>query len=135
MTTKPSNGRAKYGVLKMTQNKRKWIWGGRVIAVFLLVGLGILMANMGLTKASALGGAIGLLVAIAALVAPYLIPVPKAPANSNVLESTGSANALAGGKANTGVKSKSNPGSGRVSSSGDATADGAGSVANTGIQD
>jgi hypothetical protein len=51
-----------------------WIWGGRIIAVAAVVGLVIYLLTVGLDKADKLAGALSLLVALAALVAPYLLP-------------------------------------------------------------
>jgi hypothetical protein len=51
-----------------------WIWGGRIIAVVAVVGLAIYLLAVGLDKADKLAGALSLLVAVAALVAPYLLP-------------------------------------------------------------
>lgn len=120
----------------MTPKRRRWIWAGRFLAALLLVGIGIWMAAAGLDKANAVGGAIGLLVAIAALVAPYLLPVaPSASTTTSVVEDSGSARATAGGEANTGVR-KHVPGrTAQVNNSGGAIADGPGSIANTGVGD
>ena len=51
-----------------------WIWGGRIAAVVVLAGLGAYLASVGLDKADKLASVLGLLVAVAALVAPYLLP-------------------------------------------------------------
>jgi hypothetical protein len=51
-----------------------WIWGGRIIAVVAVVGLAIYLLAVGLDKADKLAGALSLVVAVAALVAPYLLP-------------------------------------------------------------
>jgi hypothetical protein len=53
-----------------------WIWAGRMAAVLLLAGLGAYLFSMGLDKASMLAGVLGLLVAVGALIAPYLLPLP-----------------------------------------------------------
>lgn len=120
----------------MTPQRRRWIWGGRFLAALLLVGTGIWMAAVGLDKANMFGGAIGLLVAIAALVAPYLLPVaPSASTTTSVVEDSGNARATAGGEANTGVRKHVRGRTAQVKSSGDAVADGLGSIANTGVDD
>lgn len=120
----------------MTPQRRRWIWGGRFLAAVLLVGIGIWMAVVGLDKANTIGGAIGLLVGIAALVAPYLLPVaPSASTTTSVVEDSGSARATAGGDANTGVRKHVAGSAAQVNSSGDAVADGSGSIANTGVSD
>lgn len=51
-----------------------WIWGGRMAAVVILAGLAAYLASVGLDKADKLASVLGLLVAVAALVAPYLLP-------------------------------------------------------------
>ena len=51
-----------------------WIWGGRIAAVVVLTGLAVYLASVGLDKADKLASVLGLLVAVVALVAPYLLP-------------------------------------------------------------
>lgn len=51
-----------------------WIWGGRIGAVVILAGLAVYLASVGLDKADKLASVLSLLVAVAALVAPYLLP-------------------------------------------------------------
>jgi len=51
-----------------------WIWGGRIAAVVVLTGLAVYLASVGLDKADKLASVLSLLVAAAALVAPYLLP-------------------------------------------------------------
>jgi hypothetical protein len=51
-----------------------WVWTGRIAAVVVFAGLGAYLASVGLDKADKLASALGLLVAVAALVAPYLTP-------------------------------------------------------------
>lgn len=51
-----------------------WIWGGRIAAVVVLAGLAYYLASVGLDKADELASVLGLLVAMAALAAPYLLP-------------------------------------------------------------
>ena len=51
-----------------------WIWGGRIAAVVVLAGLAAYLASVGLDKANQLASVLSLLVAVAALVAPYLLP-------------------------------------------------------------
>lgn len=111
----------------------KKIWIGRVLALAILVAAGTWMWQVGLTKASATGGAAGLLVAFAALLAPYLFP-----ANGNSFQrsegavvGSGKATSISG-VANTGIL-VSSEGHLEVTNSGDAFARGTGSKANTGI--
>jgi len=56
------------------QRRSAWIWGGRIGAVVVLAGLAAYLASVGLDKADKLASVLGLLVAVAALVAPYLLP-------------------------------------------------------------
>ncbi len=51
-----------------------WIWGGRIAAVVVLAGLAVYLASVGLDKADKLASVLSMLVAVAALVAPYLLP-------------------------------------------------------------
>ena len=51
-----------------------WIWGGRITAVVVLAGLSVYLASVGLDKADKLASVLSLLVAMAALIAPYLLP-------------------------------------------------------------
>ena len=53
-----------------------WIWGGRITAVVVLAGLSVYLASVGLDKADKLASVLSLLVAVVALVAPYLLPPP-----------------------------------------------------------
>lgn len=121
----------------MAHRSRRLVWVGRLVAVLIIAGMVIIMWNVGLTRASALGGAGALLVAVAALFAPYTFPLPRLRGSERpdaVIEQSGSATAVEGGKANTGVDTADATGSLRVKGSGDARADGSGSSANTGIQ-
>jgi hypothetical protein len=51
-----------------------WIWGGRIVAVMVVAGLVAYLVSVGLDKADKLASVLGLLVAVAAFVAPYLLP-------------------------------------------------------------
>lgn len=51
-----------------------WIRGGRIAAAVVLAGLAAYLAYVGLDKANQLASVLSLLVAVAALVAPYLLP-------------------------------------------------------------
>lgn len=120
----------------MPRRTRRWLWGGRIAAAMVLLGVGVWLWSVGLTQASAIGGAVGLLVAVATLLAPYVLPAPSAPAGrARVVKSSGNASASSGGVANTGVQGTGSNGDSRIGRSGNATSDGANSVANTGIQD
>lgn len=60
----------------MRQGRSGWIWAGRVAAIVVLAGLAAYLFSVGLDKADELASVLVLLVAVAALVAPYLLPVP-----------------------------------------------------------
>ncbi len=47
---------------------------GRIVALVILIGLAAHLTSVGLDRADKLASSIGLLVAVAALVAPYLVP-------------------------------------------------------------
>jgi hypothetical protein len=51
------------------------IWAGRVAAMIVILGLVAYLAAVGLDKADKLASVLGLLVAVTALVAPYLLPM------------------------------------------------------------
>jgi len=51
-----------------------WIWGGRAIALLTMAALAGYLFIAGLGKADEIAGVLGLLVAVLALVAPYLLP-------------------------------------------------------------
>lgn len=113
-----------------------WVWAGRIVAVLVLAGLGVYLVRVGLDTADKLASSIGVLVAVAALLAPYLLPPPPGGPVSDPdrVEDSGAATATAGGRANTGAQTTADAGPAQVSRSGDARADGPGSSANTGIQ-
>jgi hypothetical protein len=54
-----------------------WVWGGRVAAVVMVAGLAVYLFIVGLDRAVEIAAVLGLLVAIAALVAPYLWPTSE----------------------------------------------------------
>ena len=56
------------------RSRSGWIWGGRIAALVVLAGLAVYLASVGLDKADKLASILGLLVALATLVAPYLLP-------------------------------------------------------------
>jgi hypothetical protein len=60
----------------MLQRRAQWIWGGRIAAILLLAGLVAYLSLVGLAKADKLASVLSLLVAVAALVVPYLLPPP-----------------------------------------------------------
>lgn len=119
------------------------IWAGRLIAMVVLGGTAVYLARVGLDKADKVASSIGLLIAVAALVAPYLLPqttdwrgqlMSVHEEEPNHVEESGNATASGGGYANSGVDvADEDQGAAKVIKSGDARADDAGSIANTGI--
>jgi hypothetical protein len=77
-------------------------------------------------------------VALVAVGAPYLLPQPLPEGvpmpEPDRVEDTGVARATDGGQANTGLQAAGDERPARIARSGNATADGPGSVANTGVQ-
>jgi hypothetical protein len=63
------------------KRRSRWKWTGRVVAVVAIAGLATYLSSVGLDKVSKITSILGLLVAIAALVAPYLMP-PSADGDS-----------------------------------------------------
>ncbi len=58
----------------MRRRRSGWIWSGRIAAVAVTVGLVAYLSSAGLDKADKLAGVLGMLVAAAALIVPYLMP-------------------------------------------------------------
>lgn len=122
----------------MPRRSRRWVWAGRVAFGLIVTGLVVYLVAVGLDKADKLASAIGAVAALAALGAPYLLPSPTGGASMmepDRVQDSGTARATGGGQANTGVDADTS-GEGRpaqVIRSGDASADGPGSVANTGV--
>lgn len=122
----------------MPRRSQRWIWAGRVGFGVVVAALAAYLAAVGLDKADKLASGIGAVLALLALGVPYLLPPPQ-PGGTPMpgpdrVEDSGKATATAGGQANTGVDVAGDGGPAQVTRSGDATADGPGSVANTGVQ-
>lgn len=122
----------------MPARNKKWVWAGRVAFAVIVTGLVAYLVVVGLEKADKLASAISAVAAIAALAAPYLLPGSGSGGPSRVepdrVEDSGAARATGGGRANTGVNNEESANRpAQVVRSGDATADGPGSVANTGV--
>jgi hypothetical protein len=64
----------------MPHRTRAWVWAGRAAAAAAVIGLGGYLAAVGLDQAGRLAAPIGLVIALAALFAPYLLPVYQPPA-------------------------------------------------------
>ncbi|MET7881284.1 hypothetical protein ABZS52_30660 [Micromonospora profundi] len=100
-------------------------------------GLVVYLLRVGLDKADKVASSIGVVLALTALAAPYLLPPQggRAPVSEmDRVEDSGQATATAGGQANTGLDTVDGDRPAQIKRSGDASADGAGSSANTGIQ-
>jgi hypothetical protein len=130
------------GVRKRTMpcRARRWIWVGRAVAALSVAGLASSLFAVGWNTAGQLGSAAAAVVALAGLLTPYLLPPPPSQPEGSPspgmdrVDRSGNARASSGGQANTGMQNTGGAGSWQVRGSGDAQADGPGSVANTGIQ-
>jgi hypothetical protein len=124
----------------MPHRTRRWIWAGRAVAALSVAGLASSLFALGWNIAGQLGSAAAAVVALAALLTPYVLPPPPARSVASPVpgmdrvDDSGAATARRSGQANTGMQVTGRAGSSQVRSSGDAQADGPGSVANTGIQ-
>jgi hypothetical protein len=65
--------------MPLPRQSRAWIWMGRAVAGLGVAALAGYLFASGLDKADKLGSAIGALVALVALVAPYLLPTQERP--------------------------------------------------------
>jgi hypothetical protein len=74
--------------MSMPQRSRAWIWVGRAVAGLGVAALAGYLFESGLEKADKLGSAIGALAALAALVAPYLLPAQERPRPPEALDRT-----------------------------------------------
>jgi hypothetical protein len=105
--------------------------------VLIVLGLVVYFVVVGWDKANKVAGLIAAVVAVAALLAPYVFP-PRGPKEDVVPEpievtDSGEAKATHGGHANAGVETTPTGQPLRVERSGPATAEGPGSAANSGI--
>ncbi|MEU7758658.1 MULTISPECIES: hypothetical protein [Micromonospora] len=124
----------------MPHRTSRWIWTGRVVfAVIVLALIGYLVAA-GLDRADKIASCAALVVAVAALAAPYLLPTSTAqeqPADqhpADQVENSGTAQATDGGQATTGLETADGGDRPvRVADTGKAVAKGPGSTANTGV--
>ncbi|WP_239340720.1 hypothetical protein [Frankia sp. CiP3] len=121
-----------------TVRRLRWVWVGRGVFGVIVAALAVYLVVVGLDKAAKVASSIGAVLALAALVAPYLLPPLQredaSMSDAERVDDTGRANATGGGRANTGLQGAGNDRPAQVTRSGDAIADGPGSVANTGIQ-
>ena len=63
----------------MPRRTRKWIWTGRVAAVLIVIGLAGYMYAVGPDQAGKLAVPASVVIALAALFAPYLLPAYQSP--------------------------------------------------------
>jgi hypothetical protein len=107
----------------------------------IVVGLVVYLSVVGLDKADKLSSSIGGVVALGALLAPYLLRSRMGDVVDSddtvdeiAVTDSGEAEATGGGAANTGVETSEDTGSIRVNRSGKAVAKGPDSVANSGVR-
>ena len=118
----------------MPRRSPRWILAGRVVFVALIFVLAGYLFSVGLDKADKIASAVGVVLAFAALFAPYLLPAQERPVTEpDRAEHTGQAVASAGGNANTGLRAGGTGRPASVNNTGPATARGPSSKANTGI--
>lgn len=63
--------------MPVPRRSAKWIWAGRIVALCCIAALVAYLGMVGLDKADRLGSAGGFVVALLALVAPYVLPPPS----------------------------------------------------------
>ncbi|WP_091089236.1 hypothetical protein [Micromonospora nigra] len=104
----------------------------------IVVALAVHLVVVGLDEADKVASGISAVVALVAVGTPYLLPPPSPGGvptpEPDRSEDTGAAHATGGGQANTGLQAAGVERPAQIARSGDATADGPGSVANTGVQ-
>jgi hypothetical protein len=64
----------------MLHRTRGWVWACRGVALAAIAGLAVYLCVAGLSRAGAVAAPIGVVIALAALLAPYLLPVYQPPA-------------------------------------------------------
>lgn len=64
----------------MPRRTRRWVLAGRVAAGLAVAGLAVWLWVAGLNRAAAVAGPVSAVIALAALFAPYLLPVYQPPA-------------------------------------------------------
>jgi len=64
----------------MPHRTGSWVWAGRAAAAAALIGLGVYLWAAGLGQAGRVAAPAGLVIALAALLGPYLLPVYQPPA-------------------------------------------------------
>ena len=113
----------------------RWIRAARIAARIaagvVVAGLVVYLVLVGLDRADKVASSISGVIAVALFLAS-LLP-GRAPAPLDIVEGSGAATATAGGHVHTGIQTARASGGAHVVRSGDARADGPGSIANTGI--
>ncbi|GIE89028.1 hypothetical protein [Actinoplanes regularis] len=117
----------------MPSSNRRWIWAGRVVFGLIVVALAVYLASVGIDEADKRASGIAAVLALVTLGAPYLLPRPGGVPAIRV-EDSGDATATRGGEADSGVRLAAGSGAAHVTRSGNASADGPGSIANTGVR-
>ncbi|GAA1570082.1 hypothetical protein GCM10009827_109900 [Dactylosporangium maewongense] len=112
-----------------------WLRAGRIVFGVLVIGVAVYLVVVGPDAANVFVSGAGLVVALLALGAPYLLPVTGGTPVSGPdhVEGTGDAEATGGGEAVSGADLTGDGGPVRVSRSGNARADGPGSTATSGV--
>ena len=78
---------------------RRGLWAGRAIAGVILVGLAVYLKRAGFDRADKIASALSLLVAVLALVLPYLLPPKPPPADDDAAPGMqGVSNVTTGGR-------------------------------------
>jgi hypothetical protein len=112
----------------MPRRSPRWIWAGRVVFGVLTCALVVYFVVVQLQKANMIASCVAAVVALLALGAPYLLPAPSAAEpDAEHVEDSGRA------KVTTGADLTGDGRPVRVIRSGNATADGPGSIATTGV--
>lgn len=62
--------------MRVPRRSHTWIWAGRLLAVLFICAVASYLLASGLDKADKVASIIGALSALAALIAPYLLPSP-----------------------------------------------------------
>lgn len=119
----------------MPRRSRSWVWVGRTAFVLIAVSLVTYLARVGLDKADKVASSISAVLALIALGTTYLPRLTEnAAPQPDRVQDTGRAAATAGGYAASGIDTVGGDRPAHVLRSGDANADGPGSIANTGVR-
>jgi hypothetical protein len=61
-----------------------WLWGGRIVAVGVVIALAVYLYRSGLDKADKIGSSLAVVIALVALIGPYVIPPRKTDEGSTM---------------------------------------------------